>query len=173
MPPREADGPGGGLVRAAGCVLWRRAPGAPGGVEIALVHRPKSWSEQSIVLLVMQTLNNSLELRRRRFLPGLRSSGSSTPPWIPAGHEVARRVAKRIRGVPVGAASSLVNIPVTGHFLGGAVLAIAGAQIALLAVTALFAAAAAIAAFSPLRAVRDGQLSTDLTVGRPAGAGDG
>ncbi|MBL1068556.1 NUDIX hydrolase [Streptomyces sp. 7-21] len=46
MPPREADGPGGGLVRAAGCVLWRRAPGAPGGVEIALVHRPKydDWS---------------------------------------------------------------------------------------------------------------------------------
>ena len=90
--------------------------------ELPLLHRPKGWSEQSIVLLVMQTLNNSLELRRRRFLPGLRSSGSSTPPWIPAGHEVARRVAKRIRGVPVGAASSLVNIPVTGHFLGGAVL---------------------------------------------------
>jgi 8-oxo-dGTP diphosphatase len=32
-------------VRAAGCVLWRRAPAA-GGVEIALVHRPKydDWS---------------------------------------------------------------------------------------------------------------------------------
>lgn len=33
------------LVRAAGCVLWRRAP-IGGGVEIALVHRPKydDWS---------------------------------------------------------------------------------------------------------------------------------
>ncbi len=31
-------------VRAAGCVLWRHAPG--GGLEIALVHRPKydDWS---------------------------------------------------------------------------------------------------------------------------------
>ena len=65
------------------------------------------------------------------------------------------------------------TVAAVGSVLGGAVLAIAGAQIALLAVTALFAAAAAIAAFSPLRAVRDGQLSTDLTVGRPAGARDG
>ncbi|MHA7960079.1 NUDIX hydrolase [Streptomyces sp. L500] len=31
------------VVRAAGCVLWRRAPG---GIELALVHRPKydDWS---------------------------------------------------------------------------------------------------------------------------------
>ncbi|HCA84449.1 MAG TPA: DNA mismatch repair protein MutT [Streptomyces sp.] len=39
------DGPGGGPVLAAGCVLWRR--GAAGaGIEIALVHRPKydDWS---------------------------------------------------------------------------------------------------------------------------------
>ncbi len=77
------------------------------------------------MLLVMQTLNNSLTLRPRRFLPGLASApadGEGNPPWIPAGHEVARRVARRIGGVPVGAASSLANIPVTGHFLGGAVL---------------------------------------------------
>ncbi|AZM46825.1 DNA mismatch repair protein MutT [Streptomyces sp. WAC 06738] len=33
-------------IRAAGCVLWRTAPDVPGGVEIALVHRPKydDWS---------------------------------------------------------------------------------------------------------------------------------
>ncbi|WP_328335503.1 MULTISPECIES: NUDIX hydrolase [unclassified Streptomyces] len=33
-----------GTVRAAGCVLWRRAPA--GGLEICLVHRPKydDWS---------------------------------------------------------------------------------------------------------------------------------
>ncbi|MFI8996978.1 NUDIX hydrolase [Streptomyces sp. NPDC053542] len=35
----------GTLIRAAGCVLWRRSPGAY-GLEIALVHRPKydDWS---------------------------------------------------------------------------------------------------------------------------------
>ncbi|MBQ0987818.1 NUDIX hydrolase [Streptomyces sp. F63] len=33
-----------GIIRAAGCVLWRRAP--EGGIEIALVHRPEydDWS---------------------------------------------------------------------------------------------------------------------------------
>ncbi|MCD2195971.1 GMC family oxidoreductase [Actinomycetospora endophytica] len=119
----DADDPtigrhGPGLRRVLSAALRRRR-------ELALIHRPKHWSEQSIVLLVMQTLNNSLTLRPRRFLPGLASApadGEGNPPWIPAGHEVARRVARRIRGVPVGAASSLANIPVTGHFLGGAVL---------------------------------------------------
>jgi 8-oxo-dGTP diphosphatase len=32
-----------GVVRAAGCVLWRRSPA---GVELALVHRPR-WSDWS------------------------------------------------------------------------------------------------------------------------------
>ncbi|MCS0638816.1 NUDIX hydrolase [Streptomyces sp. LP05-1] len=40
--PRPAPGPA--VVRAAGCALWRRAPG--GGIEVCLVHRPKydDWS---------------------------------------------------------------------------------------------------------------------------------
>jgi 8-oxo-dGTP diphosphatase len=42
--PPEPPGPP-DLVEAAGCVLWRRAPGGT-GIEIALVHRPKydDWS---------------------------------------------------------------------------------------------------------------------------------
>jgi 8-oxo-dGTP diphosphatase len=42
VPPEAEAGP----VRAAGCVLWRRAPGRAGGIEVALVHRPKygDWS---------------------------------------------------------------------------------------------------------------------------------
>ncbi len=34
--------PRGPVIRAAGCVLWRRTPDGPGtGVEVCLVHRPK------------------------------------------------------------------------------------------------------------------------------------
>jgi cholesterol oxidase len=107
------------------------------------LHRPRRWSEQSIVLLVMQSLDNSLTLKPRRFLRGLASrpgrgasgdhterrsrsrgggEGTPNPAWIPAGHEVSRRVARRVGGFPVGASSTLVNVPVTGHFLGGAVI---------------------------------------------------
>lgn len=45
---RPGQRPGGlGTVLAAGCVLWRRAPGGDGcGVEVCLVHRPRydDWS---------------------------------------------------------------------------------------------------------------------------------
>lgn len=42
---RAVSGSGDRTVRAAGCVLWRRAPSG-GGIEIALVHRPRydDWS---------------------------------------------------------------------------------------------------------------------------------
>ncbi|MEH0444828.1 MULTISPECIES: NUDIX hydrolase [unclassified Streptomyces] len=44
-PDDASDGPDTTTVRAAGCVLWRRAP-ADGGLEVCLVHRPKydDWS---------------------------------------------------------------------------------------------------------------------------------
>ncbi|WP_171165028.1 NUDIX hydrolase [Streptomyces sp. I05A-00742] len=43
-PVKPAPGTADAVVRAAGCVLWRRAP--HGGIELALVHRPKylDWS---------------------------------------------------------------------------------------------------------------------------------
>jgi cholesterol oxidase len=106
---------------------WRRVLGevATRRRTLRTLHRPRRWAEQSIVLLVMQSLDNSLTLRPRRFFRGLTSrpgDGTPNPAWIPAGHDVARRVARHIGGVPVGASSSLVNVPVTGHFLGGAVI---------------------------------------------------
>jgi cholesterol oxidase len=81
---------------------------------------PRGWSQQSIVLLVMQPLDNSITLFRRRgrisSRPGV---GEPNPVWVPAAHDVARRVAEKIDGVALGSVTELTGRPVTGHFLGG------------------------------------------------------
>jgi cholesterol oxidase len=85
---------------------------------------PRRWSERSIGLLVMQSHDNSLTTYTRRGLFGRRmttrqGAGEPNPVWIPAGHEVTRRVAGKIDGIPGGAWTDLANIPLTGHFIGG------------------------------------------------------
>ncbi|HTW20410.1 MAG TPA: GMC family oxidoreductase [Mycobacteriales bacterium] len=85
----------------------------------------RHWSEQTIIVLVMQSLDNSLTVSRRRGRWGDRlvsthGEGEPNPRWIPAGNEVARRLAERINGIPGGAAGDLANIPMTAHIIGGA-----------------------------------------------------
>ncbi|HEY3713567.1 MAG TPA: GMC family oxidoreductase [Jatrophihabitantaceae bacterium] len=93
--------------------------------DIRHVHNPRHWSERMVGLLVMQTLNNSVTTYTRRGLLGGRhlttrqGEGEPSPTWIPIGHEVARRVAEKIDGVPEGCWTDVVNIPITGHFIGG------------------------------------------------------
>lgn len=84
-------------------------------------------SEKTISLLVMQTADNSLTTYRRRGLFGTRLTskqgrGEPNPVWIPDGHDVARRVAEKIDGYAEGAYGDLVNVPMTGHFIGGATI---------------------------------------------------
>ncbi|MFR9728160.1 GMC family oxidoreductase N-terminal domain-containing protein [Saccharopolyspora sp. MS10] len=92
--------------------------------DLPVLHRPRHWSEQTIVLLVMQAVDNSLTLRTRRgpFGRRLRSEqgeGEPNPTWIPAGHAAARALAAQIGGVPAGSWADLMNVPITGHFIGG------------------------------------------------------
>ena len=84
----------------------------------------RRWSERTIIVLVMQSLNNSLNVRRTRrgrltTQPGY---GPPNPTWIPAGHEAVRRIAKKIDGYPGGTLGDIFNIPMTAHILGGAVI---------------------------------------------------
>nr|MBA3339134.1 GMC family oxidoreductase [Geodermatophilaceae bacterium] len=84
-------------------------------------------AEKTIILLVMQTLDNSITTFTKRGLLGRRLSsrqghGAPNPSWIPAGHDVARRVAERIGGVAGGAWNDVANIPMTAHFIGGAAI---------------------------------------------------
>jgi cholesterol oxidase len=91
---------------------------------------PFGWARRSVVLLVMQTIENSIQLVRRRYWywPFTRRLGSrrdpSQPPipsFIPTANDAARAVARTIAGYPSSAINeALLDIPMTAHILGGA-----------------------------------------------------
>ncbi len=87
--------------------------------------RIKGWAQKTIIILVMQTLDNSIStfLKRTPFGSYLSSRvghGEANPNWIPVGNDVAREVAERIDGFPGSTITdSLFNIPSTAHFIGG------------------------------------------------------
>jgi cholesterol oxidase len=90
---------------------------------------PVAWSRRTMILLVMQTLDNSMRLRPKRgLLGGLRlqteqDPENPNPTFIPVANEAAERIAKKIDGIPQsGTTEALLNIPTTAHILGGAVI---------------------------------------------------
>jgi cholesterol oxidase len=92
--------------------------------DLVRMHIPAHASEQTVGLLVMQTLDNSLTTYTKRGLFGRRmttkqGAGEPNPTSIPIANEVARRIADKIDGVPQGSVTELINVPMTGHFLGG------------------------------------------------------
>lgn len=84
----------------------------------------RRWSERTVIALVMQSLDNSLNLYTRRGLFGRRLTsrqghGSPNPTWIPVGHEATRLLAEEIGGEPGGNVGEVVNAGMTAHFIGG------------------------------------------------------
>ncbi len=89
------------------------------------------WSERTLIALVMQHLDNSITtftkrgklgpLSRRRYTSE-QGHGEPNPTWIPIGNKVTRRIAAKVDGVAGGTWGELFNIPLTAHFLGGAVI---------------------------------------------------
>lgn len=93
----------------------------------------RRWSERGIIALVMQTADNSLTLSLRRragrlVMTSAQGHGEPNPSHLPQAHRAATAIAARIQdagGVPVEARGSwpeVFGIPLTAHFLGGAVL---------------------------------------------------
>jgi cholesterol oxidase len=103
------------------------------GRELPKVLSPGCWSEKTILLLVMQSLDNSVTLygRRNRLgrykLTSRQGHGEANPGWIPAANEAARRTAAKIDGHPGGTLGEIANVPMTAHFMGGATIG-AGAE---------------------------------------------
>ena len=93
----------------------------------------RRWSERGIIALVMQTADNSLTLSlRRRFgrlvMTSAQGHGEPNPSYLPEAHAAAAAIAARVEadgGVPAAARGSwpeVFGIPLTAHFLGGAVI---------------------------------------------------
>ena len=87
----------------------------------------RDWSERTLILLVMQARDNSLVTKLRwglfgRRLTSAQGHGEKNPAWVPAGHEVARELAKDMNGTPGAVVTEPFGIPMTAHFLGGCVI---------------------------------------------------
>ncbi|TCO65435.1 GMC family oxidoreductase N-terminal domain-containing protein [Actinocrispum wychmicini] len=83
------------------------------------------WSERTVILLVMQSLDNSITtyldsgLFGRKRYTSRQGHGEPNPSFIPAGHQANQLTAKHIGGVAGGTWGEVFDIPLTAHFLGG------------------------------------------------------
>jgi cholesterol oxidase len=84
-------------------------------------------AERSVILLVMQDLDNSLTTYRRRGLFGgkmqsRQGAGAPNQDWIPVANDVTRRAAAKLSGDPRASYFDLIGRPTTAHFIGGCVI---------------------------------------------------
>ncbi|MDQ3849807.1 MAG: GMC family oxidoreductase [Actinomycetota bacterium] len=98
-------------------------------VTFAKLLNPRGWSRRTIILLVMQTLDNAIALRPRRGpFGGVRlqteqDPAKPNPTFIPIANEAAEWMARRIGGIAQSSVlEALASIPTTAHILGGAVI---------------------------------------------------
>jgi cholesterol oxidase len=95
----------------------------------AQVLRPKNWSRRTIIILVMQTLDNAMALRPKQgpfktlWLSTEQDAERPNPTFIPVANQAAEWFAKRTGGVAQSSVmEAMLNIPTTAHILGGAVI---------------------------------------------------
>ncbi len=83
------------------------------------------WSENMVIFLVMQTIDNSMKMRWKKNIFGGRMKidnrgNKKVPAYIPVGQEVMNRYAKKVKGVPQNILLEIFfNRPTTAHILGG------------------------------------------------------
>jgi cholesterol oxidase len=118
-----------GGTRVTRPLKWAKATFAHPTRAIRLLWK-RGWARRTVILLVMQTLNNSMRLkplrvgRRKLILTTEQDPDNPNPTWIPAANEAAQRIAEKIDGVPQSnLPEALLNTPATAHILGGAVIA--------------------------------------------------
>ncbi len=86
---------------------------------------PFGWARESLILLVMQTLDGHIDMRLRRlpywpFRKALVSYGARIPTFIPRANEFAHKAAQAMGGTAMSMLTEVwFNIPGTAHILGG------------------------------------------------------
>ena len=86
----------------------------------------RRWAERTVILLVMQSYDNSLQLSREKGLLGTRLRSrrgrrDPIPSYIPIANEAGRLAAEAMGGDARNAVNEvLLNRPATAHILGGA-----------------------------------------------------
>jgi cholesterol oxidase len=90
---------------------------------------PEHWSRRTIIVLVMQTLDNAIALRPRTGPFGMlrltteQDPEKPNPTFIPIANQAAEWFARRTGGIAQSSVTeALFNIPTTAHILGGAVI---------------------------------------------------
>jgi cholesterol oxidase len=90
---------------------------------------PVGWSRNTIILLVMQTLDNAIALRAKPTRGGgvrlqtEQDPERPNPTFIPAANAAAEWIAEQTGGIPQSSVmEALANVPTTAHILGGAVI---------------------------------------------------
>ena len=92
--------------------------------KILNVHK---WSERTVITLVMQNVDSSIKVFRKRGLFGykLTSINDSENPnatYIPVANETVKKVAENYGGIAAGTVGDLIGAPFTAHFVGGCVI---------------------------------------------------
>ena len=87
----------------------------------------RRWSERTVIALVMQNVDSSIKVFRKRGLFGykLSSQNDSENPnatYIPAANETVKLIAENYGGIPAGTVGDLIGAPFTAHFVGGCVI---------------------------------------------------
>jgi cholesterol oxidase len=97
-------------------------------VHFLRILNPIGFASQGLIILVMQTHDNYLNVsRKHRWLwPFVKSLGSKqasdkkNPVYIPIANEFARRLAKHMDGIPTSIVTEVyMNTPITAHIMGG------------------------------------------------------
>ena len=90
---------------------------------------PRGWSRRTVIVLVMQSLDNAIALRARRTRGGgvrlktEQDPARPNPTFIPVANQFAAWLAERTGGIAQSSVmEAMANIPTTAHILGGAVI---------------------------------------------------